>query len=254
MAKFWNWIKNQETDEPELRIEGDIGESFWGWLFDLDEVSPKKFRKELDQYKGKNLTVWINSNGGDVYAASQIYTALKEHKGKITVKVDGTAISAASVIAMAADELLMSPTSVMMIHNPWSGLQGESKDMRHMADVLDEVKDTIINAYQLKTNLSRDEISQLMDDETWMGARKAVEKGFADGALYEEENDESVVNGMVHGAKMVFNSIMMGQPKPQFHQETPLENNQNDDDDDDSQLKAKYDLMHKKLDLLLEEV
>lgn len=251
MAKFWSWVRNQETKEPELRIDGDIGESFWGWLFGLDEVSPKKFREELDQHKGKDLTVWINSNGGDVYAASQIYTALKEHKGKITVKVDGTAISAASVIAMAGDEILMSPTSVMMIHNPWSGMNGEAKDFRHMADVLDEVKETIINAYQLKTGLPRDEISHLMDEETWMSARKAIEKSFSDGMLYDEENSEEIVNGMVRGAKMVFNSIMLNKPEPR---EEKKENELPKDDGDRSIRQGKYDLMLKELDLLLEEV
>lgn len=217
--RFWNWVKNEENNDTELRIDGDIGESFWGWLFDLDEVSPKKFREELKQHKGKDLTVWINSNGGDVYAASQIYTALKEHKAKITVKVDGTAISAASVIAMAGDNIVMSPTSVMMIHNPWSGLQGEAKDMRHMADVLDEVKETIVNAYQLKTGLSRDEISQMMDDETWMGARKATEKGFADGMLFEDENSDDIASGMVNGARLVFNSLMLNKPQSQRQKE-----------------------------------
>lgn len=208
MRKFWNFIKNQETNEPELRIDGDIGESFWGWLMGLDEVTPRNFRQDLGQFKGQNLTVWINSNGGDVYAASQIYTALREHNGKVTVKIDGTAISAASVIAMAGDEIIMSPTAVMMIHNPWSGLNGEAKDMRHMADVLDEVKETIINAYQLKTGLSRADISQLMDDETWLSAKKAVDKGFADGMLYDdEEQSDGVMAGMMQGAKLVFNSV-----------------------------------------------
>ncbi len=212
MARFWNWVKNQETNEPELRIDGDIGESFWGWLFGVDEVSPKQFREELSQYKGRDITVWINSNGGDVHAASQIYTALKEHQGKVTVKIDGTAISAASVIAMAGDEVLMSPTSVMMIHNPWTWVDGDARDMRHMADVLDEVKQTIINAYQMKTGLSRQEISDMMDEETWMGAKKAMEKGFADGMLYEEEVEETTINGMIRGARLVFNSLRLGKP------------------------------------------
>ena len=88
-----------------------------------------------------NITVWINSNGGEVFAASVIYTALKAHKGKVTVKVDGTAISAASVIAMAGDKILMSPTSVMMIHNPLTYAEGEVKDMQKAIDILTEVKE-----------------------------------------------------------------------------------------------------------------
>ncbi|UFT98098.1 Clp protease ClpP [Radiobacillus kanasensis] len=212
IKRFWSWIKNEETEEAELRIDGDIGESFWGWLFDLDEASPKKIREELKQHGGKDLTVWINSNGGDVYAASQIFTSLKEYKGKVTVKIDGIAASAASVIAMAGDEIIMSPTSVMMIHNPWTGLSGEAKDFRHIADVLDEVKETIMSAYRMKTGLTDDEISDLMDDETWMGARKAIDKGFADSMLYEDSNSDESISGMVNGAKMVFNSIMKNKP------------------------------------------
>src|SRR5690606_14684804 len=111
---------------------------------------------------------------------------------KVTVKVDGNAVSAASVIAMAGEEVLMAPLSIMMIHNPWMAAIGEARDMRHDADILDDVKETIINAYQAKTNLSRERISQLMDEETWMSAQKAVTEGFADGVLYAENTgDES---------------------------------------------------------------
>jgi ATP-dependent Clp protease protease subunit len=195
---FWNFVKNEDNDEEiELKIDGDIvmEDDFWSMLFGSENVTPKGFMSELSQYKGKNINVWINSYGGDVYAASRIYTSLKQHKGKVTVKVDGVAISAASVIAMAGDEILMSPTSIMMIHNPWGNFQGEAEDLRHGADVLDEVKQTIINAYQLKSNKSRAKISQMMDEETWMSAKKAVSEGFADGMLYskgkkDDEGDE----------------------------------------------------------------
>lgn len=207
--KFWN-MKNQTDGTAEIRIDGDIvsSDSFWGWLFDIDEVTPKAFREELAEHKGKDLTVWLNSNGGDVYAASAIYTALMEHDAKVTVKVDGTAISAASVIAMAGDEILMSPTSVMMIHNPWTFVEGEAKDLERYVTILNEVKETILNAYEIKTGMTRDEISLLMDEETWMGARKAIENGFADGMLYDEDPvEEGVQNGMLQGARMVFNSL-----------------------------------------------
>ena len=142
---FWNFAKNEENEEEiELRIDGDIAmdDDFWSMLFEIENVTPKGFMAELSEYKGKDINVWINSYGGDVYAASRIYTALKEHKGKVKVKVDGVAISAASVIAMAGDEILMSPTSICMVHNPWGNFQGEAKDLRHGADVLDEVKET----------------------------------------------------------------------------------------------------------------
>ncbi len=191
---FWNFINNGvNDDEVELRIEGDIvmEEDFWSWLFDIETTTPKGFREQLAEHKGKNITVWINSYGGDVFAASQIYTALKEHKGKVTVKVDGVAISAASVVAMSGDEIFMSPTGLVMIHNPFpgNGIRGEAKDLRHAADVLDEVKETILNAYQLKTKKSRDEISKMMDEETWMSAKKALSEGFVDGILYAEAED-----------------------------------------------------------------
>lgn len=207
---FWNFKNNEENEEEiELRIDGDIvmDDDFWSMLFGNDNVTPKGFMSELNKYKGKDINVWINSYGGDVYAASRIYTALKEHKGKVKVKIDGVAISAASVIAMAGDEILMSPTSILMIHNPWGNFQGEAKDLRHGADVLDEVKDTIINAYQLKTKKSRAKISQMMDEETWMSAKKAVAEGFVDGILYTENKEEPVENSFMFSRFAIQNSV-----------------------------------------------
>lgn len=208
---FWNFKNNEENlEEIDLRIDGDIAmdDDFWSMLFGIENVTPKGFMSELAQYKGKDINVWINSYGGDVYAASRIYTALKEHKGKVKVKVDGVAISAASVIAMAGDEILMSPTSILMIHNPWGNFQGEAKDLRHGADVLDEVKDTIINAYQLKSKKSRAKISQMMDEETWMSAKKAVSEGFVDGMLYvENKEEEPIENSFMFSRYGIQNSV-----------------------------------------------
>ena len=204
MKKYWEVVWNKEAKENEIRIDGDIGESIWGWLFDQDEVTAKAFREELKAFKGKNVTLWINSNGGSLYEASQIYTALKEHKGKITVKIDGTAISAASIIAMAGDEVLMSPTSVMMIHNPWSWAEGDVEDMKKTIGMLEQAKEDCMNAYQLKTGRSRKDISELMDADTWMGPKKAIEEGFADGMLYESAVDEKISAGVIDGARMVF--------------------------------------------------
>jgi ATP-dependent Clp protease, protease subunit len=121
-----------------------------------------------------------------VFAGASIYNALKEHDGKITVKIDGKAMSAASVIAMAGDEILMSPVAVMMIHNPLTRASGNMHDLRKVADVLDTVKDSIINAYISKTGRPRNKISQMMDDETWMSSNVAVKEGFADGVLYQD--------------------------------------------------------------------
>lgn len=208
--KFWNVVKNEETGTVEIRIEGPIQmeESFWAWLFDEEEQTAKGLREEIRKTDGKDITVWINSNGGECIAASVIYTALKEHKGKVTVKIDGSAISAASVIAMAGDEILMSPTSVMMIHNPLTCAEGEVKDMEKAIEVLTEVKETIINAYAAKTGKPREEISRLMDDETWMGAKKAVDLGFADGILWDQNDpDENTVNGIVRGMRTIYNNL-----------------------------------------------
>lgn len=196
MNRFWNFTENpDDTEDVELRIEGDItmDDDFWSTLLGIETVTPKGFRAELEKHKGKNLTVWINSYGGDVYAASQIYTALMEHKGAVTVKVDGVAISAASVIAMAGTDTYMSPTSIMMIHNPCGCFQGDAKDMRQAANILDEVKETIVNAYQIKTGRSRSKIAKMMDEETWMSAKKAQAEGFADGMLYADKAEPALV-------------------------------------------------------------
>lgn len=133
-----------------------------------------------------NITVWINSPGGDCVAAAQIYNMLMDYKGNVTVKIDGIAASAASVIAMAGTEVLMSPVSTMMIHNPATVAMGDHNDMQKAIEMLNEVKESIINAYEIKTGLSRAKLSHLMDSETWMNANKAVELGFADRIIARE--------------------------------------------------------------------
>ena len=134
--------------------------------------------------------MWINSPGGDVFAASQIYAMLKEHKGNVKVKVDGIAASAASVIAMAGRSVEMTPTACLMVHNPATVIFGEVSDLEQGIELLGEVKEAIINAYELKTNLPRETISKLMDAETWMNANKAVELGFADKVLYDDDEED----------------------------------------------------------------
>jgi ATP-dependent Clp protease, protease subunit len=194
---FWKFIVNQATEtEPEsveLRIEGDIIDDDEAWLYEwfgMPSTSPNAFKEELSQFKGKDITVWIDSYGGSVFAAAGIYNALKEHNGKITVKIDSKAMSAASVIAMAGDEVLMSPMAVMMIHNPLTAAYGNMHDLRKVADILDTIKESIVNAYALKTGRSRNKISQMMDDETWMSANVAVKEGFADDILYQEDKPQ----------------------------------------------------------------
>ena len=181
MKKFWNFIQNEDTSETELLFNGPISEDTW-WG---DEVTPALFRDELSKVSG-NLTVWLNSPGGDVFAASQIYSMLKNHKGKVTVKIDGIAASAASVVAMAGDETLISPTGMLMIHDPMTLAYGNKTDMEQTITMLEEVKESILNAYVQKSHQSRETLSQLMSEETWMNAEKALELGLVDGILFAD--------------------------------------------------------------------
>ena len=154
-----------------------------------DEITPKQFKAELMSGSG-DITVFINSVGGDVIAAAQIYNMLMEYKGNVTVKIDGIAASAASVVAMAGTKVLVSPLSQIMVHNPMAAAFGDTDDMQKAISMLSEVKESIINAYEIKTGLSRAQISRLMDAETWMNAQKAVELGFADEILYTNNNSD----------------------------------------------------------------
>lgn len=169
--------------ERVLELYGTIAEESW---FD-DDVTPAMFKDELFSGSGP-ITVWINSPGGDCIAASQIYTMLMDYKGDVTVKIDGVAASAASVVAMAGTKVLIAPTALMMIHNPATMAFGDHVDMEKAIAMLDEVKESIINAYELKTGLSRRQLSHMMDDTTWMNAKRAVELGFADGILTDEKH------------------------------------------------------------------
>lgn len=192
MKKFWNWknrtVTNQETQtettERTLFLNGTIAEESW---FD-DDVTPQLFKEELNAGTG-NITVWINSPGGDCVAAAQIYNMLANYKGTVTVRIDGIAASAASVIAMAGTKVIMSPVSMMMIHNPMTIAFGDSANMQKAIAMLDEVKESIINAYEIKTGLSRAKLSRLMDAETWMDANSAIEMGFADEIMQRNTAD-----------------------------------------------------------------
>lgn len=167
-------------------MNGVIAEESW---FD-DDVTPALFKDELNAGTG-DVTLWINSPGGDCVAAAQIFNMLSEYPGKVTVKIDGLAVSAASVIAMAGDEVWMSPVSMMMIHNPATVAWGDHAELKKAMELLDAVKESIINAYVRKTGQSRAKLSHLMDAETWMDANKAVELGFADDILFKKEEQGS---------------------------------------------------------------
>ena len=156
-----------------------------------------------------DITVWINSPGGDCVAAAQIYNMLMDYPHDVTVKIDGIAASAASVIAMAGTKVLMSPVSMMMVHNPATAAFGDHEEMQKAMDMLSSVKDSIINAYEIKTSLSRSKISHLMDSETWMDANKAVELGFADGIMSRPAEDmEAPAVSMLYSKAAVVNSLM----------------------------------------------
>ena len=149
------------------------------------------FKDELMAGSGP-VTIWLNSPGGDCLAASRIYAMLMDYKGDITVKIDGIAASAASVIAMAGTKVLMAPTALMMIHNPATAAFGNHVDMEKAIEMLDEVKESIINAYEIRTSLPRKQLSKMMDETTWMNAKKAMELGFADGLLQDEKSAADV--------------------------------------------------------------
>ncbi len=206
MRKFWNWVKNENM--RTLYLDGYIAQESW---FD-DEISPKQFKSELYAANG-DISIFLNSPGGDVFAASQIYTMLKEYPGIVTVKIDGIAASAASVIAMAADYVLLSPVAMMMIHNPATAVFGEAIDLKGAIDMLCEVKESIINAYQQKTTLSRAKISHMMDAETWFSANKAVELGFADKIMYTDTEGTSDLQTFMFDKVTVTNALIQKMPK-----------------------------------------
>ena len=185
MNKFWNWIRDDTTGGRVLHLEGPIDEDlFWG-----DEITPQAFRDELNAEDG-DVLVWINSPGGNVFAAAEIYTMLKDYPGAVTVRIASIAASAASVVAMAGERVEMSPTALLMIHDPSTIAMGNTKDMERAITTLNEVKESIINAYAAKTGLRHNRIAELMSNETWMNAKKAVDLGFADEVLFEDKKAE----------------------------------------------------------------
>jgi len=220
MKKFWKWKNQAQTEttpaQRTLYLNGTIAEESW---FD-DEVTPKLFKDELMAGNG-DITVWINSPGGDCVAAAQIYNMLIDYPHSVTIKIDGLAASAASVIAMAGTKVLMSPVGLLMIHNPLTMVAGDSAEMQKAIEMLDSVKESIINAYELKTGLSRNKLSRLMDEETWMDARKAQELGFIDGILEPAEmtgapiRDAPVMYSRKSAANELRNRISERVPKPQ---------------------------------------
>lgn len=217
--KFWNWVRD-DTGRT-LHLNGEISDETWYG----DEVTPQLFREELEAGEG-DITVWINSPGGDVFAAAQIYNLLMDYKGHVTVKIDGLAASAASVIAMAGTEVLMSPVAMMMIHNPMTVAIGDSQEMQRAIEMLAEVKESIINAYELKSGLSRSKLSRLMDAESWFNAKKAIELGFADQILFKDEAAEEsseAFEAVLFSRAAVTNQLLAKLIPPVPEPKTPIE-------------------------------
>lgn len=178
----------------KINIKGPIVGNSEAWIYEwfgIEATSPQKVNDVLEKANGEDIEVEINSGGGSVFAGSEIYTALKSYKGNVIVKIVGLAASAASVIAMAGNKVMMSPTAQIMIHNVSSRAEGDYRDMEHTADVLKNANNTIANAYRIKTGKTQEELLALMDKETWMTADKAKELGFVDEIMFE--NDSQLV-------------------------------------------------------------
>lgn len=174
----------------KVNIKGPIVSNSEAWIYEwfgIEATSPNSVNKVLEKANGEDIEVEINSGGGSVFAGSEIYTALKSYSGNVTVKIVGLAASAASVIAMAGNKVMMSPTAQIMIHNVSSRASGDYRDMEHTAEVLRNANDTIANAYRIKTGKTQEKLLALMDHETWMTAEKAKELGFIDEIMFEND-------------------------------------------------------------------
>jgi ATP-dependent Clp protease protease subunit len=204
MDKFWKWAKDEAGNETELLLEGVIASSSW-WG---DEVTPKAFKNELKKHTG-DITVRINSPGGDVFAGVSIYNALVEHDGKVTVKVDALAASAASFVAMAGEDIIMLPGSMMMIHNPWTLAVGDKDDLAKVVEMLEKTGESIASIYVARTGKSEEEIADLLAAETWMTAQEAVDLGFATEAQEPKKPtvSDSIKNAL-NFASTVRNAVM----------------------------------------------
>lgn len=199
MGRFWE-IKNDAGADAELLLYGAISDRSWS----NDEVTPRLFAEDLHALGGKSLTVRINSPGGDVFAAQSIYNQLRTYGGRVTVRIDGLAASAATIVACAGDTVIMPTNALYMIHNPATVTVGDAAEMRTAADVLDTVRETIVNVYQKRTSdhLTAEELTAMMDDETWMTAQEALAYGFVD-----QIDEQSTVTNCVKDGHLIVNSI-----------------------------------------------
>ena len=228
---FWN-LKNDLNSPGDgvLDIDGEIVTEK-GWWTGPDAVVAKDFRKAL---KGvRNVTVHINSPGGDVMAGAEIYSALREHslngEGTVTVIVTALAASAASIIAMAGDRILMHPVAYMMIHNPWTIAMGDAKELRKTAKTLDVISEGLISAYETRTGKGRDELKRMLEAETWMSAGTCVEEGFADGIYGAEAGAAAsavrptMMSAKAHGVQEIISRIRAAEPEEDPEKKNPEE-------------------------------
>lgn len=186
------WLLKNEADQAELQLYGVLGEEEW-W----DDVTSKRFAEDVKSLRGKPLTVRINSVGGNVFTGNAIYSLLKTHDKKVTVMIDGLAASAASVVAMAGEEVIMPANAMMMIHNPWTIAMGEASDFRKLADDMDKIRDSILTTYENKTGMDREALIEMLDEETWLTASEAKELGFADTILSDVKIAASIGGGNI---------------------------------------------------------
>ncbi len=214
MQKFFNFVKNDENEEVELYINGDIVDDDSPELYEafgVKCVAPTGFKEQLKNCEGKNICVYIDSYGGDVAVASSIYTMLREYKGNVTVKIDSIAASAASVIAMAGDKVLMSPTAFMMIHDPATLIWGNITEVKQGYEMLKSVKEGIINAYERKCGdkATREKIAKLMTDETWLDYNAALKYGFVDGEIGTPRASipQEVLNSLRNQRMVIYNKV-----------------------------------------------
>lgn len=187
-TKFWNF-KALDDKTGELTLYGEIAnETWWG-----DEITPKEFKADLDALGDINtLNIYINSSGGDVFAGQAIHSMLKRHKAHKNVYIDGLAASIASVVVMAGDTIFMPKNAMMMIHNPWTWGIGNAAEFRKLAEDLDKIRESLIAAYEGHSALTRDEIIEIMDSETWLTADECLEYGFCDVVEKEKQMAASI--------------------------------------------------------------
>lgn len=215
VQRFWNFVPDEESNTAEMLLYGEISEYSWYG----DEITPSIFNQELkDLGAVDEITVRINSGGGDVFAAVAIYTRLKEHKAKISVKIDGWCASAATIIAMAGDTIEISVGGVFMIHDPLAGLIGyyNTTDLENIVKELETIKQSIVNCYMTVTDKSEEEIKSLMTNEgEWFTGEEAVEAGFCTAVMFtdvdtEVENEEKVIVNSVPIGLERFSTIPKG--------------------------------------------